>query len=911
VAITTIPGASGSDLTTLTGTELADTLVLTANSLYIDSKAGADTVTAASALDKLTALVGGDADSLTFSGDLTNANLDLGDGNDITSFADFSGSLEGGTGNDLIDVNRAAEKSTIKGGTGNDTFTFDTTVDSSLIWGNSDDDTVTITGATTGSTVYGGKQQDVITVAAATNSKIRGDKGNDTITVTGSLSNVVIQGNGDVDQINVSSASATKSTVFGGQGADDINITGAGAVVVRGDKGGDDIDITANGKYTVEGGAGADNIDSNSTKAGKYYGGDDNDTITIDGSVSSGQNYASGDAGNDNITGGTGGDSIDGGVGKDTLTGGGGSDTIYGKAGADSIDVSGATAGKLNVLGGADNDTIVVLESTLNTDDVIKGELGTDSLKMATTDGLIDTQFKGVSSVETVLINGITAGATVTFGSNAQSAGITKIDTGAIAANADAADYIVDATSYSSAVSLTITGSKLDNDKDLRGGGGADTINSGAAGQTFMTGKGGVDLFAFTTTHAGNTVTDLSGTDNLTLSALSGTVTATVSADLVSGVATKNQAALAKATLTSNGFDVNMSAVTAGANGFIITNSGLAATLQGSALNDSITGGIGSDSLKGNDGADIFVAGLGSDTVSGGAGNDTITTSATGTAEMTALDSIDGGTGTDIFQINAAVTASAAATATVDMDRISNLLTFKTSGIGDNGENQTIVFSPIAETTAQTVVVDASTLDSAGDSADLVLTNNAASATTVFSVTGGSGADTIAGSNGKDTITGGAGADVIDAGAGADDITLAAGSEDVTQTGGKGATAQSVAWTAETFTDAGMLAGETITFGNGIDVYSGWTDGGDTFATGVTTMATLDASGDLEGAAAEQNFQISGSWDADTLVFTQADAGTDSLVLGDSQTANLLHADNTADFFIILNSATLAAADFV
>ena len=75
MAITTIAGAGGSDLTTLKGTELADTFALTADSLYIDGLAGSDTVTAANALDNLSLVTGSGADDVTFSGALTKPIL--------------------------------------------------------------------------------------------------------------------------------------------------------------------------------------------------------------------------------------------------------------------------------------------------------------------------------------------------------------------------------------------------------------------------------------------------------------------------------------------------------------------------------------------------------------------------------------------------------------------------------------------------------------------------------------------------------------------------------------------------------------------------------------------------------------------------------------------------------------------
>jgi Ca2+-binding RTX toxin-like protein len=706
VAITTINGASGSDLTTLQGTELADSFALIANSLYIDALEGADTVTAANAVDKITAAAGAGGDTLTFSGALTNANLDLGDGNDTASFQDFAGTLLGGTGNDVVDINRSTEKSTLKGASGSDKFTFDTTLDSSLIWGNGDDDTVTVTGATTGSTIYGGQQQDNISVAAATNTKLRGDKGNDTITLSGVLTNVVVQGNADADQINVSSASATTSTVFGGKGSDDINITGAAAILIRGDDDGDDIDVTANGKHTISGGAGIDSINSSSTKASKIFGGKGNDVIVVTGAVSSGNHVIKGDIGNDNITGADDAESIDGGEGKDTITGGGGQDTIYGRAGADSIDVTGGTAAKLNIQAGTDDDKIKLLAANLNSDDTIKGDGGTDTLQIDDGNGLTDVAYRGVSSIETVDFADISGTGTATFAAYAQAAGITKVD----ATDATTTGFIIDASAYTSAVGITLTSGKNDDDSTLKGGAGADTFNTGVDGVTAMTGGGGADTFNIqgAQTDSTSTISDLgNGTDIVTLAANTGQpVTATVVANYAATVATKNQSVVGNAIITGSGFDVNMSAVTTGTSGFTINGNATAATLQGSALNDSITGNSGADSLVGNAGNDTIYGAAGIDTISLGAGTNFLNLNVTLVA--TNRDAVTGFvSGTDKAMLDVdgstdgtAAGASAVVTTVANVTEVGNGIAYGLNALGATDAKDLYILSGGNETNA-------------------------------------------------------------------------------------------------------------------------------------------------------------------------------------------------------------------
>jgi Ca2+-binding RTX toxin-like protein len=187
---------------------------------------------------------------------------------------------------------------------------------------------------------------------------------------------------------------------------------------------------------------------------------------------------------------------------------------------------------------------------------------------------------------------------------------------------------------------LTIKGSKTGND-NITGGSGNDTISTGSAGTHAFTGGGGADLFTITTAEAG-TISDLgNGSDNFTLSSAAiGGTTATVTANYTAGATTFNNALLADAIVNGSGFDVNMSSVSLGSAGFTITGNNTAATLRGSALDDSITGGTGADSLVGNAGADVIVADTGVDTINGGTGNDTITGAA-------GADVITTGTGSD------------------------------------------------------------------------------------------------------------------------------------------------------------------------------------------------------------------------------------------------------------------------
>jgi Ca2+-binding RTX toxin-like protein len=73
-----------------------------------------------------------------------------------------------------------------------------------------------------------------------------------------------------------------------------------------------------------------------------------------------------------------------------------------------------------------------------------------------------------------------------------------------------------------------------------------------------------------------------------------------------------------------------------------VTNSGAAASLVGSANNDTLIGGAGNDTLIGGAGNDTLDGGAGADSLTGGAGNDSLTGG-------TGNDTLTGGSGSDTF----------------------------------------------------------------------------------------------------------------------------------------------------------------------------------------------------------------------------------------------------------------------
>ena len=145
MAITTIPGSTSTDLTTLR-TELADTFAVEDGKLYVDGLEGNDTVTASSAVDNLTVDTGSDNDRVTFSAEALNTTVKLGGGNDSINLEDFTGSLYGGAGQDsvIFAANRTAT-GLIRGDGGDDDFDFKN-LKNAIVNTNSDDDNIAVTG---------------------------------------------------------------------------------------------------------------------------------------------------------------------------------------------------------------------------------------------------------------------------------------------------------------------------------------------------------------------------------------------------------------------------------------------------------------------------------------------------------------------------------------------------------------------------------------------------------------------------------------------------------------------------------------------------------------------------------------------------------------------------------------------
>jgi Ca2+-binding RTX toxin-like protein len=149
---------------------------------------------------------------------------------------------------------------------------------------------------------------------------------------TGYPSGPAVYGRGGNDHIIADYYSGWGGGLYGGDGDDEIDATGASyGPKIFGEDGDDVLRLRSSLLDTGYGGAGDDTI----TGGGSVYGGDGDDVITLLYNVYGARAW--GDAGNDTISGGDTGDAIYGGAGNDAIGGGGGDDMLSGDTGRDTL----------------------------------------------------------------------------------------------------------------------------------------------------------------------------------------------------------------------------------------------------------------------------------------------------------------------------------------------------------------------------------------------------------------------------------------------------------------------------------------------------------------------------------------------------------------------------------------------
>jgi hypothetical protein len=188
----------------------------------------------------------------------------------------------------------------------------------------------------------------------------------------------------------------------------------------------------------------------------------------------------------------------------------------------------------------------------------------------------------------------------------------------------------------------------------------------------------------------------------------------------------------------------------------------------------------------------------------------------------------------------------------------------------------------------------------------------AGAATGATSLKGGAGADTLLGNAGADVIIGGAGIDTIAGGAGGDDMTGGDGADIFNIAPGATNTAGSVAASATSLT-ATIATGDTMTFGNGVDIIRDFVSGTDQLKVSDATVAfegVLPTAliGATENALTDDTiFGSKGTFVESSGVFTLNTTGNDYLLTINDNTAADDVLSTSTNVIILIGSATAAA----
>jgi serralysin len=608
--------------------------------------------------------------------------------------------------------------------------------------------------------------------------------GDGTDTINGGAGNDWIEGGFNADTVNGGDGNDTfyvrqgefGDNTTGGAGTDTLdlsNYTTTYGSIVNLAGGTYNFSPSFGGPYTitgvevVKGTQLADTIIGDAA-ANSLYGNGGNDTIQ-------------GGDGNDGISGGAGDDLIQGGAGNDALTAGSGTDQVYGNDGNDRFFIEQGWNGGIGeaFFGGAGTDTFDA--STV----IFVGFSAIINLQ----DGIFtDRNFPGyeiwLSSVENAIAtdeNDIVTGS-----------GETNIlDLGA----GDDTGYGLggnDAILGGAGVDTMDGGDGNDNlqggagDDNLRGSAGADILNGGADIDTaiYTEGAAGVTVDLLTGTGVGGNAQGdtLIGIENLIGSTLADTLTGNAGANLLRGWTGNDVLRGGAGADTINGdAGIDTATYTESAVGVAVnltTGTGVGGNAQGdvllgienvdgSNLNDVLTGSAGANVLRGLNGDDILRGTAGADTLDGGGGVDaaTYTESAAGVAvNLTSGIGVGGNAAGDILlgienvngsQFNDLLIGNAGANVLIG-------LSGKDTFVGNAGADR-FMYTAVGDTTVganRDVITDFS--HSQGDRIDLAAidANTVAAGNQAFAFIGSAAFTNVAGqlrfaASGSDTIVAG------------------------------------------------------------------------------------------------------------------------------------------------------------
>jgi Ca2+-binding RTX toxin-like protein len=566
------------------------------------------------------------------------------------------------------------------------------------------------------------------------------------------------------DTLNFVSVNTANNYLFGEDGNDSINITGAGTSYIDGGTGNDTIttgsgtiniitggdssdSFTAGGTDTItDFTIGTDNLTissgatthiyASSTSTGgatSYSTVNNSGTLWIDGTTTStltpitGSQTITGSTGTDSITGGTGNDSIAGGVGSDLIIGSNnsGNKTTYASA---TPTITSGTATSLAV-------TYYGITSN--------SQITTAAANGATTTGEIATAIKNAITSNPLLNNLISASGTgtITFASlidGSYASAPTVLITGGTGAAFTAGSASPGTESTNESGSDILDGGL--GDDFIKGGAGNDTITGGLGNDILIGGAGNDTFITLGALISSDSIIGGAGIDTLSFTDTDSSITFDTSN------ANKVQS-IEKIITAANPLAISITVSTSNSN-VGLTTIDLSGDTNASGTN--VVSSTGANGLT---------------TITGSAGVDQITL---GTA--TPATTITGGTGADIFAINngsntvVTITDFLPTTDTLSIAASTTVHVYSSTAItGTSGMNYAAVSN------SGTLYIDGATL-----------ADGLTAVTGAQTIIGGAGSDSIIGGSGNDEITGGAGTDTINGGAGNDIYKFSTSSELIT-----------------------------------------------------------------------------------------------------------------------------------
>jgi Ca2+-binding RTX toxin-like protein len=319
--------------------------------------------------------------------------------------------------------------------------------------------------------------------------------------------------------------------------------------------------------------------------------------------------------------------------------------------------------------------------------------------------------------------------------------------------------------------------------------------------------------------------------------------------------------------------------------------------LAGLNGNDTILSGGGDDTLTGYGGNDYIDAGDGNNGFTGDDGDDTL-------LGGSGLDSIIGGTGNDFINTG---------------DGLFNI------AYGDDG-NDTLLGGAGAD--SLTGFTGDDSINGGGGDDDL---NGGLGKDTLFGgdgndtlssggdndlLDGGSGNDSLDGAGGNDTLFGGIGNDTllgainndrVLGGVDADSLSGSLGQDTFVQ-----GTLDSVASTGGTFSNLPTFtSGETIVFGNGLDIISDFTAGtlGDQLDLDSSSSAISAIGVSTSSLVSGTNYYLSGSYSGNVFTISADGVGLDTLII---QGTGAAFSSNASSVLLrLVNSNNLVAGNFI